>query len=92
MPSHEDLLTRSRRAKIKNIARKSIENGEDCESIPESMRRHLAMQAMESGKPFFPGMMNAGFGGYGNGGMSLNTDNSTGKVGTYSQANLPMLF
>ncbi|KAF2225836.1 hypothetical protein BDZ85DRAFT_72223 [Elsinoe ampelina] len=70
----------NRRAKIKNIARKSIENGEDCESIPESMRRHLAMQAMESGKPFFPGMMNSGFAGYGNGAMSLNTDTSSGKV------------
>ncbi|GAM88987.1 hypothetical protein ANO11243_070210 [Dothideomycetidae sp. 11243] len=71
----------NRRAKIKNIARKSIENGEDCESIPESMRRHLAMQAMESGKGFFPHMMGAGagFGPFGNG-MGLAADTSSGKV------------
>ena len=74
-----------RRAKIKNMARKSIENGEDCESIPESMRRHLAMQAMESGKVWFPGMMGApsAYGAYNNGTMSLNTDASSGKVGKY---------
>ncbi|KAF1345869.1 hypothetical protein BDV97DRAFT_300988 [Delphinella strobiligena] len=73
----------NRRAKIKNIARKSIENGEDCESIPESMRRHLAMQAMESGKgSFFPGMLGPNGAGYsyGSGNMSLNTDQGTGKV------------
>ena len=72
-----------RRAKIKNIARKSIENGEDCESIPESMRRHLAMQAMESGKPFYPNLLglSAGYAAYANGTMSLNTDASSGKVG-----------
>lgn len=65
------------------MARKSIENGEDCESIPESMRRHLAMQAMESGKPFFPNMMGAGagFGSFGNGGIGLAQDSTTGKVG-----------
>ena len=65
------------------MARKSIENGEDCESIPESMRRHLAIQAMESGKFPFPGMVGApgGYAPYGNGAMSLNTDNATGKVG-----------
>ncbi|KAF2156936.1 hypothetical protein K461DRAFT_220665 [Myriangium duriaei CBS 260.36] len=72
----------NRRAKIKNMARKSIENGEDCESIPESMRRHLAMQAMESGKAFFPSMMGpgSGFGGFGSGGMGLAADTSSGKV------------
>lgn len=41
----------NRRAKIKNIVKKSIENGEDTNDIPESMRRYLAMQAMETGKP-----------------------------------------
>ena len=61
------------------MARKSIENGEDCESIPESM------QAMESGKAFFPNMMGSGsgFGGFGNAGMGLSTDTSSGKVGEY---------
>jgi hypothetical protein len=33
----------NRRAKIKMIAKKSIETGEDCDSIPESMRQYLAM-------------------------------------------------
>lgn len=41
----------NRRAKIKNLVKKSIENGEDSNEIPESMRRYLAMQAMETGKP-----------------------------------------
>lgn len=40
----------TRRAKIKNLAKKSLETGEDIDSIPESMRAYLAMQAMESGK------------------------------------------
>lgn len=40
----------NRRAKIKLIAKKSLETGEDIDSIPESMRAYLAMQAMESGK------------------------------------------
>lgn len=38
------------RAKIKLLAKKSLETGEDIDSIPESMRAYLAMQAMESGK------------------------------------------
>lgn len=41
---------RCRRAKIKLLAKKSLETGEDIDSIPESMRAYLAMQAMESGK------------------------------------------
>jgi len=40
----------NRRAKIKLLAKKSIETGEDCDAIPESMRQYLAIQAMESGK------------------------------------------
>jgi hypothetical protein len=40
------------RAKIKLLAKKSLETGEDIDSIPESMRQYLAMQAMESGKGF----------------------------------------
>ena len=40
----------ARRAKIKLLAKKSLETGEDIDSIPESMRAYLAMQAMESGK------------------------------------------
>ena len=33
------------------MAKKSIETGEDCDAIPDSMRKYLAMQALESGKP-----------------------------------------
>jgi hypothetical protein len=40
-----------RRAKIKLLAKKSFETGEDCDAIPDSMRQYLAIQAMESGKP-----------------------------------------
>lgn len=39
-----------RRAKIKLLAKKSLETGEDIDSIPESMRAYLAMQAMEHGR------------------------------------------
>jgi hypothetical protein len=47
-----DLLTESsRRAKIKLLAKKSFETGEDCDAIPDSMRQYLALQAIESGKP-----------------------------------------
>ncbi|KAL8842133.1 MAG: hypothetical protein Q9176_002825 [Flavoplaca citrina] len=76
----------NRRAKIKLLAKKSIETGEDCDSIPESMRAYLAMQEFQSGKPnardFYgplsraPATMNA----YG-GGMLMNADStSPGKV------------
>ena len=68
------------------LAKKSIETGEDCDAIPESMRTYLANQAMESGKPLgreflgvrSPSYMNT----YGNGGMLLNPDSSQpGKIG-----------
>jgi len=73
---------RQSRAKIKNIAKKSIESGEDCNDIPESMRRYLALQATE-GKPGFGNIMlgRSGFGNaYGNG-MLLNTDPASTKIG-----------
>ncbi|KAF1847223.1 homeo protein [Cucurbitaria berberidis CBS 394.84] len=71
----------NRRAKIKNIAKKSIENGDDCNDIPESMRRYLALQAMESGKPIGTSFLGRAGGAlpYGSG-MLLNTDTSTSKV------------
>ncbi|CAI6340945.1 unnamed protein product [Periconia digitata] len=72
----------NRRAKIKNIAKKSIENGDDCNDIPESMRRYLALQAMESGKPMgssFFGRPGGSMAPYGSG-MLLNTDTSSSKV------------
>ncbi|KAF2466058.1 homeo protein [Lindgomyces ingoldianus] len=72
----------NRRAKIKNIAKKSIENGDDCNDIPESMRRYLALQAMESGKSLgrdFLGRNGGSMAAYGSG-MLLNTDTSSSKV------------
>ncbi|KAL7269033.1 Transcription factor [Rhizina undulata] len=42
----------NRRAKIKLMAKKSIETGEDCDAIPECMRQHMAAQAMEAGRGF----------------------------------------
>ncbi|KAL8812202.1 MAG: hypothetical protein Q9200_001207 [Gallowayella weberi] len=76
----------NRRAKIKLLAKKSIETGEDCDSIPESMRAYLAMQEFQNGKTsgrdFYgplsrtPGAMIP----YG-GGMLMNADSSSpGKV------------
>lgn len=49
-PSSINSANPCRRAKIKLLAKKSLETGEDIDSIPESMRAYLAMQAMESGK------------------------------------------
>lgn len=46
-----------RRAKIKLLAKKHLENGEDLDSIPESMRQYLAMQAIESGKGLAGGFL-----------------------------------
>ncbi|KIX08735.1 uncharacterized protein Z518_03392 [Rhinocladiella mackenziei CBS 650.93] len=73
-----------RRAKIKMLAKKSLENGEDCDNIPESLRQLLAMQAMESGRPF-PRQLLGRPGGpmaqYGSGGMMMNGDpTGQGKV------------
>ncbi len=69
------------------IAKKSIDNGEDCDSIPESMRQLLAMQALESGKPFARHLLGRPQGPmtqYGSGSILLNGDpNGTGKVGMY---------
>merc|ERR1712137_1307832 len=70
----------NRRAKIKNIAKKSIENGDGCNDIPESMRRYLALQAMESGKSIGTSFLGrAGGMPYGSG-MLLNTDANNSKV------------
>ncbi len=70
------------------IAKKSIETGEDCDNLPESMRHMLAMQALESGKPFPRHLLGrtsgpmAPYGG--SGGMMLNGEsNGTGKVGMH---------
>lgn len=69
----------NRRAKIKNLAKRSIDTGEDCEAIPESMRKYLAMQALESGKPF--GREFAQFGGMTGFGNGLFMDSPASKIG-----------
>lgn len=78
------ILTTYRRAKIKNIAKRSIESGEDCDSIPESMRQYLAIQAYgHGGKGLGAGILGRagpGYSPYANGTLCLNTDTSSGKV------------
>jgi hypothetical protein len=71
-----------RRAKIKLMAKKSLETGEDIDSIPESMRTYLAMQAMESGKGIGTAFLGrTGLGPY-NAGVQWGVDGSShGKVG-----------
>ncbi|KAF2198459.1 hypothetical protein GQ43DRAFT_378545 [Delitschia confertaspora ATCC 74209] len=70
----------NKRAKIKNTAKKRIENGDDCNDIPESMRRYLALQAMESGKSLGRDFLGrSGSMAFGSG-MLLNTDTSSSKV------------
>ncbi len=68
------------RAKIKMMAKKSLESGEDMDSIPESMRQYLAMQAMESGKSI-PGFFGrAGLMSYGQQGLVGGEQSGPGKV------------
>jgi hypothetical protein len=72
----------NRRAKIKLLAKKSLETGEDIDSIPESMRTYLAMQAMESGKGLGGAYLGrTGLLPFGHGGMLLGGDqNGQSKV------------
>lgn len=83
-----------RRAKIKQMAKKSIETGEDCDAIPDSYRNYLAMQAMESGTPLARNFM-AQAGGpaaFGNSPVMTGADNgSQAKVGTYHRSFLKLL-
>lgn len=73
------LLTQDSRAKIKMLAKKSIETGEGCDSIPESMRHYLAMQF----DPNKPGARDpfGRTGAYGPPSMYANETNPSGKVG-----------
>lgn len=51
------------------------------------MRRYLALQAMESGKPLgrdFLGRTSSGIANYGSGSMLLNTEASSSKVGMFT--------
>lgn len=60
------------RAKIKLLAKKSLETGEDLDSIPDSMRTYLAMQEMQSGKALGGGFYSRpGLMPYGQGNMLL---------------------
>jgi hypothetical protein len=71
-----------RRAKIKMIAKKSIETGEDCDSIPESMRQYLAMQfdpSKTGGRDLFG--QSSALGGYASAGYG-NEASHSGKIGT----------
>ncbi|TVY37403.1 Homeobox protein [Lachnellula occidentalis] len=72
----------NRRAKIKLLAKKSIETGEDCDAIPESMRQYLAIQAMESGKSLGGNFLGrSGLMPYGSGNMLMSGDQGPqGKV------------
>lgn len=68
----------NRRAKIKMLAKKSIETGEGCDAIPESMRQYLAMYF----DPNKPGLRDS-FGrtaGYAVSGVYPNEPSSSGKV------------
>ncbi|KAK2755054.1 hypothetical protein FQN54_006582 [Arachnomyces sp. PD_36] len=70
----------NRRAKIKMIAKKSIETGEDCDSIPESMRQYLAMQ-YDPTKPQARNLFGRAAGiGYGSNGALLNENSNSSKV------------
>ena len=66
------------------LAKKSIETGEGCDSIPESMRHYLAMQF----DPTKPGTRDP-FGrsaGYGAPSMYANETSPSGKVGMYPES------
>ncbi|KAG6020865.1 hypothetical protein E4U41_002705 [Claviceps citrina] len=71
----------NRRAKIKLLAKRSLETGEDIDSIPESMRAYLAMQAMETGKGLGGNYLGrSGLMSYGQNGMLLGAEAGQGKV------------
>lgn len=65
------------------LAKKSIETGEGCDSIPESMRHYLAMQ-FDPTKPATRDPFGCSA-GYGAPGMYANESNHSGKVGMYTQ-------
>lgn len=69
----------ARRAKIKNLAKKTTDTGEDSDAIPDSMRKYLAMQAMENGKPF--GREFPQFGGMTGFGSGMFMDTPASKIG-----------
>ncbi|KAI1943005.1 hypothetical protein LOZ12_004298 [Ophidiomyces ophidiicola] len=64
----------NRRAKIKMIAKRGIETGEDCDSVPESMRQYLALHWDPSKS------RNIFNRGYGPGDPMLNSPATSGKI------------
>ena len=80
---HVRKLTKIRRAKIKLLAKKSIETGEDCDAIPESMRQYLALQASETGNSLGGNFLGrSGLMPYGSGSLMMGGDQGgQGKVG-----------
>ena len=78
------MLITIRRAKIKLLAKKSIETGEDCDAIPQSYRDYLAQQAMESGKPLTRNLLNQPM-SFGNGGMLIGENPNPSKVGKLNE-------
>lgn len=62
------------------LAKKSIETGEGCDSIPESMRHYLAMQ-FDPTKPGTRDPFGRSAGGYGAPSMYTSESNPSGKVG-----------
>lgn len=71
----------NRRAKIKLLAKKNLKTGEDIDSIPESIRAYLAMQAMESGKGLGGSYLGrTGLLPFGHGGMLGGEQGAQGKV------------
>ncbi|KAK3326596.1 hypothetical protein B0H66DRAFT_471485 [Apodospora peruviana] len=70
----------NRRAKIKLMAKKSLETGEDIDQIPDSVRQYLAMQAMESGKSLGAFFGRTGLMPFGQQGMMGGGEGGQGKV------------
>lgn len=68
----------NRRAKIKLLAKKSIETGEDCDAIPDSMRYYLAMHPMDDGKGLPGGYPSrCGLLPYGGNGLMMGSEQGT---------------
>ncbi|KAL1953101.1 hypothetical protein VTO42DRAFT_3602 [Malbranchea cinnamomea] len=63
----------NRRAKIKMIAKKGLETGEDCNAVPESMRRYLALH-LDPSKGHVRSMFNRTTG------YAMNGSSQSGKI------------
>lgn len=65
---------------MKNIVKRTLENGEVVDDIPEPMRKYLALQAVESGTTFVNhDMSNGGVNAYGSG-LMFTTESPASKV------------